>query len=284
MARKTSIRFFEDSPVRAVWNDEDSKWWFSATDVISALTESGNPRIYWATIKRRNPSIAAITSKLKMKADDGKYYNTDVINESGLNLVTALIPSPKAEVFDKWMKNMETDLDEKSRLKAYELFESGFINNIEIGTVNGLKQIHGYIFGGLYDFAGQIRNVNISKGDFMFAPYMYINESLKSVEAMSEESFEKIVKKYTEMNIVHPFREGNGRSTRIWLDLMLKKNLGMCIDWSRIKKTEYLEAMRDSVVDTSHITHLLKGALTDEINNRDIIMKGIDYSYYYESS
>lgn len=283
MTNKTSIRFFEDVPVRAVWNEEDSKWWFCAQDIVSALTESRNPRVYWATVKRRNPELAGSCRKLKMKAGDGKFYNTDVIDERGLNYVIALVPSRKTEVFSKWMKNMESGVDEKSRLKAYELFESGFIDNIEVGTVKGLQQIHGYIFGGLFDFAGQIRTANISKGDFIFAPCMYLGQSLAPIGAMKEGTFEEIVKKYVEMNIAHPFMEGNGRSTRIWLDMMVKKNLGKCVDWSRINKNDYLAAMRDSVADASLIEALLRGALTDDIQSREVIMKGIDYSYYYET-
>lgn len=283
MQNKTSIRFFEDEPVRAVWNEEDSSWWFSAVDIVSAVTKSSNPRVYWATVKRRNEAIASISKSMKMMAEDGKAYNTDVVDEKGLNNLIALFPSRKAEVFQKWIRNMETDLDEKSRIKAYELFESGFVDNIEVGTVRGLEQIHSFIFGGLYDFAGKIRTLNISKGDFMFAPCMYLEESLSAIEKMGESSFDAIIKKYVEMNIAHPFMEGNGRSTRIWLDLMLKKNLSMCIDWSKIDKKEYLNAMSESVADPSHIRALLKGALTDDINNRELIMKGIDYSYYYEA-
>ena len=158
--QKTSIRFFENIPVRAVWDAESSKWWFCAMDVAEALTKTSNPRVYWATLKRRNARLIAICKQLKLKARDGKFYNTDVVDESGLNTVIALIPSKKADVFARWLKNMETSLDEKSRQKAYELFESGFIDNIEVGTAKGLQQIHGYIFGGLYDFAGQIRMVH----------------------------------------------------------------------------------------------------------------------------
>ena len=172
--QKTSIRFFENIPVRAVWEEESSKWWFCAVDVAEALTKSKNPRIYWATIKRRNIQLIAICKQLKLKAKDGKFYNTDVVDEKGLNTVIALIPSKKSEIFAKWLKNMETSLDEKSKQKAYELFENGFINEIEVGTTKGLQQIHGYIFGGLYDFAGQIRTCNIAKGGFAFAPAMYL--------------------------------------------------------------------------------------------------------------
>lgn len=283
MKNKTSIRFFEDTPVRAVWNEEDSSWWFSAVDIVSAVTKSSNPRVYWATVKRRNKAIASIARSRKMMAEDGKTYNTDVVDEKGLNILIALVPSRKAEVFQKWVRNMETDLDEKSRLKAYKLFESGFVDNIEVGTVRGLEQIHSFIFGGLYDFAGKIRTLNISKGDFMFAPCMYLRESLSAIEKMDESSFDAIVNKYVEMNIAHPFMEGNGRSTRIWLDLMLKKNLSMCIDWSKVDKKEYLNAMSESVANPSPIRALLKGALTGDINNRELIMKGIDYSYYYET-
>ncbi len=177
----------------------------------------------------------------------------------------------------------ETSVDEKSKQKAYELFESGFINNIEIGTAEGLKQIHGYIFGGLYDFAGQIRTLNIAKGGFTFAPAIYLDGALSHIEAMPETTLREITDKYVEMNVAHPFMEGNGRSTRIWLDLILKKNLKKCVDWSQINKTNYLNAMRESVYNSDTVFSLIKNALTDDINNREIIMKGIDYSYYYET-
>ncbi len=281
--QKTSIRFFEDIPVRAVWDDESSKWWFCAADIAEALTKSKNPRSYWNKIKSRKNELSTICRQLKLKARDGKFYNTDVVDETGLNTVIALIPSKKSEFFARWMKNMETSLDEKSKQKAYELFESGFIDNIEVGTSKGLQQIHGYIFGGLYDFAGQIRTVNIAKGGFAFAPALYLDGALAYIEKMPESTLEEIVKKYVEMNVAHPFMEGNGRSTRIWLDLILKKNLKKCVDWSLIDKKDYLSAMRESVSDPAKIYELIKNALTDDIHNREIIMKGIDYSYYYET-
>lgn len=283
MTNKTSIRFFENVPVRAVWDEASAKWWFCAMDIAEALTKSKNPRSYWNAMKRRKIELSTICRQLKLKAKDGKFYNTDVVDERGLNTVIALIPSKKSEVFAKWMKNMETSLDEKSKQKAYELFESGFIDNIEAGTAKGLQQIHGYIFGGLYDFAGQIRTVNIAKGGFAFAPAIYLDGALAHIEAMPENTIEEIVKKYVEMNVAHPFMEGNGRSTRIWLDLILKKNLKKCVDWSQIDKTAYLEAMKESVDNPEKIYQLLKNALTDEISSREIIMKGIDYSYYYET-
>ena len=170
----------------------------------------------------------------------------------------------------------------KSKQKAYTLFDSSFINAIEVGTVKGLQQIHAYLFGGLYDFAGQIRTLNIAKGDFAFAPAMFLHENLLLIEKMPEDTLENIVKKYVEMNVTHPFMEGNGRSTRIWLDLILKKNLKKCVDWSKIDKRQYLAAMEKSPVDSRDIYELIKGALTDDINNREVFMKGIDYSYYYE--
>jgi len=279
---KTSIRFFDDIPVRAVWDEGTSKWWFCAVDIAEALTNTKNPRVYWATIKRRNPELIAICKQLKLPARDGKTYLTDVIDDSGLNTTIALIPSKKAAVFLKWMQTMGTSIDEQSKQKAYSLFENGIINDIEVGTIQGLRQIHAYIFGGLYDFAGQIRTVNISKGGFMFANALYLDETLQSIEKMPESTFEQIVQKYVEMNIAHPFREGNGRTTRIWLDLILKKNLSKCVDWSQIDKKDYLDAMRKSVTDANLIFELLQNALTDKIDDRKIFMKGIDYSYYYE--
>lgn len=279
---KTSIRFFEDIPVRAVWDDETAKWWFCAVDIAEALTISKNPRIYWAQFKRRNSQLITICKQLRLTAADGKKYMTDVVDDAGVNAIIALIPGKKSIVFEKWLKGMGISIDDKSKQKAYELFESGLISTIEIGTVKGLQQIHAYLFGGLYDFAGQIRTLNIAKGSFAFAPAVFLQDNLQLIEKMPEDTLENIVKKYVEMNVAHPFMEGNGRSTRIWLDLILKKNLKKCTDWSKIDKKEYLTAMQESPVDSSHIYELIKGALTDDINNREIFMKGIDYSYYYE--
>lgn len=279
---KTSIRFFDDIPVRAVWDEQSSKWWFCAADVAEALTKSKNSRSYWNAVKRRKPELSTICRQLKLTASDGKKYKTDVVDEDGVNTLIALVPSKKSVVFKKWLTDMGTTIDEKSKQKAYELFESGIIKDIEVGSVKGLQQIHSYIFGGLYDFAGQIRTVNIAKGGFAFAPAMYLQENLLKIEKMPEDTLENIVKKYIEMNVAHPFREGNGRSTRIWLDLILKKNLGKCTDWSKINKRVYLAAMKKSPVDGRDIFSLIKNALTTEIDDREIFMKGIDYSYYYE--
>ena len=162
------------------------------------------------------------------------------------------------------------------------LFDSGKINTIEAGTVEGLKQIHKFLFEDIYDFAGQIRDVNISKGNFRFAPVMYLEQALENIEKMPQSSFDEIVEKYVEMNIAHPFREGNGRATRIWLDLIFKKELKKVVDWNKIDKEDYLSAMERSPIKDIEIKHLLQNALTNKINEREIFMKGIDVSYYYE--
>ena len=279
---KTSIRFFNNIMVRSVWDEDTSTWNYCAMDIIDALVHPVNPRVYWAVFKRRNPELITKCKQLKLTASDGKKYLTDVIDDDGLNLLYLKLPKKDTSIFENWMKNLETSIDEKSRLKAYELFDSGAINDIEEGTIKGLQKIHGYIFGGLYSFAGQIRDKNISKGGFTFAPVMYLNQTLKDIEKMSEDNVDEIISKYIEMNIAHPFLEGNGRSTRIWLDLMLNKHLNKCVDWSKIDKKDYLDAMRESVVEDTHISQLIKSALTSDISNRELIMKGIDYSYYYE--
>lgn len=284
MILKTSIRFFDDVPVRAVWIEEASAWYFAAVDVAFALSESTNPRSYWYALKKRNPELPTICRQLKLPSRDGKKYLTDVVDETGLNTLIAIIPSKKTTVFQKWLAGIGSSLDEKSKEKAYSLYEDGVIDDIEVGTVNGLKQIHSYLFGGLYDFAGKIRTKNISKSGFMFANARFLDEVLQKIENMPEESIEQIVDKYIEMNLAHPFMEGNGRSTRIWLDLIFKKNLGLCVDWSLIDKKAYLSAMERSPLDGRDILKLIKGALTDKINDREIFMKGIDYSYYYEES
>ena len=173
-------------------------------------------------------------------------------------------------------------IDELSKEKAYKLFNGEIINEFEIGTTKGLQQIHKYIFDGLYEFAGEIRSKDISKSNFRFASTLYINEVLKNIEKMPENTFEEIVKKYVEMNIAHPFLDGNGRATRIWMDLTLKKRLKKCINWSKIDKTDYLQAMERSPIKDLEIKVLLEDALTEKINDREVFMKGIEQSYYYE--
>ena len=173
-------------------------------------------------------------------------------------------------------------IDEKSLQKAFQLFESGDIERMEIGTTKGLQQIHKYIFGGLYDFVGKIRDKNISKGGFRFANALYLNEILPKIEQMPENTFEEIIAKYVEMNIAHPFMEGNGRTMRIWLDLILKKRLNKVINWQLVDKTLYLQAMERSPINDLEIRFLLKENLTSDTENREIIFKGIEQSYYYE--
>lgn len=169
-----------------------------------------------------------------------------------------------------------------SKGKAIKLYDSGKINTVKVGTFAGLKQIHKYLFEDIYDFAGKMRDVNLSKGSFRFAPVMYLAQALKSIDKMPQSTFDEIVEKYVEMNIAHPFREGNGRATRIWLDLIFKKELKRVVDWNLIDKNDYLLAMERSPIKDIEIKHLLKNALTDQIDERNVFMKGIDVSYYYE--
>ena len=288
---KISIRFFNDQEVRAVWNDETGGWFFSVLDVVGVLNVQSDytkTRNYWkwlkAKLKREGNQLVSATIQLKLLAADGKRYATDVLDAQGITELVKAFPNNKAAGFLDWFLYSDNTIDGKSKQKAYALFESGLIESIETGTVKGLQQIHAYLFGGLYDFAGQIRSVNISKGGFSFAQALYLHDTLKQIEAMPENDFEEIIDKYVEMNVAHPFREGNGRATRIWLDMMLKKNLRLCIDWSQVDKRTYLDAMQHSVTDTEMLKFLLRSALTDKIADREIFMKGIDYSYYYEEN
>lgn len=287
--QKISIRFFDDREVRAVWDEAGAKWWFSVLDIVGVLNaqdDYAKNRNYWKYLKTKlrneGNEVVSGTNQLKMFAPDGKRRLTDVLDNDGVISLAKSFPNNKASRFIEWFTNSDESIDGKSRSKAYALFESSLIDSIEVGTVRGLQQIHAYLFGGLYDFAGQIRTVNIAKAGFQFAMAQYLEQTLKNVERMPEDSFENIIDKYVEMNVAHPFREGNGRATRIWLDLILKKNLQLCIDWSHVDKRKYLEAMTRSVADPTSIKDLLRSALTDKINDRDTFMKGIDYSYYYE--
>ncbi|MBQ1175761.1 MAG: Fic family protein [Treponema sp.] len=290
-ATKISIRFFNDKEVRAIWDEENSKWWFSVLDVVGVLNTQDDyekNRNYWkylkAKLKKTLPELVSDTTQLKLTAADGKKYKSDVMDYNQVIELAKNFPNNKSAPFIQWFTYSDETVDAKSKTKAYALFESSLLDSIEVGTVNGLKQIHGYLFGGLYDFTGKIRTVNISKGGFKFAAAEFLPETLDQIEKMSEDSFDQIIDKYVEMNVAHPFREGNGRTTRIWLDLILKRSLKKCVDWSQINKKDYLEAMEQSVLDSNKIKFLIQNALTDKINDREMFMKGIDYSYYYEEA
>ena len=291
MNHKISIRFFDDREVRAVWDEENSKWWFSVLDIVALLTDQDDyskTRNYWkylkAKLKKENSQVVSVTTQLKFLAPDGKKRLADVMDYNGIIALGKTFPGTKANRFIDWFTFSDESIDGKSKTKAYALFESSLIDTIEIGTTKGLQQIHAYLFGGLYDFAGQIRQKNISKGGSQFAMARYLGDTLKQIAQMPENSFGEIADKYIEMNIAHPFMEGNGRSTRIWLDLILKRRLKKCVDWSKIGKDDYMNAMKQSPANSLIIKSLLKNALTDEINSREMFMKGIDYSYYYEEN
>ena len=286
---KISIRFYKDHKVRAVWDNEKNKWWFSVLDIVGAINVQDDyekNRNYWKylknKLKREGSEVVSATTQLKLTAPDGKKRLSDVLDNEGVNDLAKNIHNAKAMAFLDWFVYSENSIDGRSKKKAYTLIENNLVDDKDIGTIKSLQQIHAYLFGGLYDFAGQIRTKTIWKDGTLFCRAEYLMKNLAIIEEMPENTFDEIANKYIEMNVAHPFMEGNGRSTRIWLDLILKKRLGMCVDWSKINKKEYLEAMRKSTTDATAIKALLISALTDKIDDREIFMKGIDYSYYYE--
>ena len=286
---KISIRFYNDKEIRAVWSEERQKWFFSVLDVVGAFNQQDDyekNRNYWkylkAKLKKEQSELVSVTTQLKMKTPDGKMRLTDVMDMDAVRQLAMAFPNNKAMAFIDWLTSNDNSIDGQSRKKAYTLFEGNLLDSIPVGTVQGLQQIHAYLFGGLYDFAGQIRHKTIWKDGTLFCRAEYLVENLRQIEKMPENTFDEIVDKYVEMNVAHPFMEGNGRSTRIWLDMILKKNLRKCVDWSLIDKREYLAAMRASTTNPLPIKTLLRNALTDDITSREIFMKGIDYSYYYE--
>ena len=286
---KISIRFFNDREVRAIWDDEHAKWWFSVLDIVGVLNEEPDytkVRNYWKylknKLKKENNQLVSATNQLKLLAPDGKYRLTDTMDSNGVIELAKHFPNNRAMKFLDWFLYSDTSIDGQSKKKAYTLFESNLINEFEVGTTRGLQQIHAYLFGGLYDFAGQVREKSISKGGYQFVYAQHLKSKLQQIDTMPQTTLETIILKYAEMNKAHPFMEGNGRSTRIWLDLMFKKYLKKCVDWSKISKENYMNAMIISTMDSSVLEQLIETALTNKINDREMFMKGIDYSYYYE--
>ena len=255
MPNKKSIRFYKDHEVRALWDEERSSWWFSIVAICGAITDSPNPRKYWSVLKTRlkksGNELTTRCSQLKMTAADGKRYATDCFAEDDIIQLVRVIPSKKSEDFLDWFVYSDNTLDGQSKKKAYTLLESGLLDSMKPGTVKCLQQIHAFLFGGLYDFAGKIREKNIAKGGFRFANSMYLVPALEAVEKMPESTFEEIIAKSVEMNVAHPFMEGNGRATRIWLNQILNKSLGKVVDWQYIDKDDYLSAMERSPLQGS---------------------------------
>ena len=233
-------------------------------------------------LRKEENELVSATTQLKLTAADGKKYKTDVVSQIDVEKLAKVIPNNQATAFLDWFTYSDNTIDGRSKKKAYTFIESNLVADKDVGTVKALQQIHAYIFGGLYDLAGKIRTNTIAKGNTLFCLAEHLHSFLKTVESMPENTYDEIVDKYVEMNAAHPFMEGNGRSTRIWLDLIFKKRLGLCVDWSQIDKREYLDAMIASQMDSTKIRELLKPALTNKIDDREIFMKGIDYSYYYE--
>ena len=288
---KKSIRFYNDHEVRAVWDEENSKWWFSATDIVRAINDEENyvkAGNYWRWLKRKlntdGIQLVSITHDFKFQAPDGKQRFADALDSDCVQTLAENYPNNRARSFLHWITYSDNSIDGQSKKKAYTLVESGLLDSMMPGTVECLQQIHAYLFGGLYDFAGKIRTKTISKGGTVFCRAEYLMQNLEMIEKMPQGTFDEIADKYVEMNMAHPFMEGNGRSTRLWLDLIFKKQLKVCVDWSRIDKKDYLDAMHRSTTNSTRIKNLLKQALTDRIDDREIFMKGIDYSYYYEQS
>ena len=286
---KISFRFYKDHEVRAIWDDDLYKWWFSVLDVVGAINDQADyqkNRNYWKYLKtklrKEGNELVSATNQLKLTAADGKRYNTDVLDAEGITMLAKYTNNQRAMDFLDWFTYSDNTIDGQSRKKAYAFWESNLVADKDVGKVKSLQQIHAYLFGGLYDFAGKIRTKTISKGNTIFCLAEHLHQYLQTVENMPDNTFDEIVDKYVEMNMAHPFMEGNGRSTRIWLDLILKKRLGRCVDWSKIGKRDYLNAMIESEKDSGKIRALLGQALTDRIDDREIFMKGIDYSYYYE--
>ena len=235
-------------------------------------------------LKKENNQLVSVTNQLKLLAADGKKYNTDMLDSAGIIELSKSFPNNKAMKFLDWFLYSDTSIDGQSKKKAYTLFESNLINEFEVGTTRRLQQIHAYLFGGLYDFAGQIREKSISKGGYRFVYAQHLKSTLQQIDAMPQITLEEIISKYVEMNKAHPFMEGNGRSARVWLDLILKKRLKKCVDWSLISKRDYMNAMVLSPTNSQVLKTTIESSLTDKINDREMYMKGIDYSYYYEEN
>jgi len=280
MEIKSTYIVINNTNVKTIWFK--NQWYLSALDVVKAIINPKSVKTYWSKLKDRYSELKPHTIQIKFKSYDNKHHPMWFITMNGLNLLAYIVPIKNRKGLIELINDLRMSKDDQSKLKAYSLWNSGIYKCFDVGTISGLQQIHGYIFGGIYDFAGQIRNKNISKNGFLFSLCQHFIDILHNIDKMSQSTFDQIIEKYICMNIAHPFMEGNGRATRIWLDLILKKELNKCVDWSKISKQDYFKAMIKSHNDSSLLNKLLKQALTNKINDRETFIKGIDTSYYYE--
>lgn len=269
---KTMTRFYEDNPVRTVMAGNSRKWLYCAEEVCSVLTDSRNVKSYWATIKRKYSEISEHVMQLRL--DEGLKRSTDVVDLEGVKQIAARTSYEDKSEFIRWASGAGKTLFDKSKLKAYELFDC---TGLEIGTTNGLKQIHKHIYGGLYSFAGQIRVIKL--GGISQIPSSYISDNLDLIAEPYDDSLSSVVNKYALMLAERPFEKGSGRSLRIWTDMLLRYRYGLCVDWSKVGKREYHHAMKDAPKDIASAVSLFRKALSDEIGSRALFMKGIDYSF-----
>lgn len=282
MKPNTLIRYYNETPIRCRWDKSKNEWSYAVMDVIESLVKPAYPRKYWNTFKHRRPELLKKTKSIKLTSSDDKKYATDVMNYGTLECLLGYLKYNKKEEFLNWAKSLANPLDEESRIKAYSLIDNDLLNEAEVGTFAGLQKIHSYLFEGLYPYAGKIREKNISKSGFKFVTYGKLADELKKIDEMPETSLDEIIDKYVQMNIAHPFEDGNGVATRIWLNQIFRKNLNKVIDWSRINKEDYLKAMEASPTDSSEINNLFFFALVYETESKEVFLRGIDFSYSFE--
>lgn len=282
MKASCPVKILNGKTVRIVWSEPASTFLYSATDLVLAFANSKNPRIYWNAIKRRHPEIRKYCSQAKLLAADEKQYKSDVLTCDGINELVLILKHPNRRYLIDWIRGSNEPVNEQAKKRAYDLFGTNILKTDEIGTFIGLRKIHAYLFDGLYKNVGRVRTKNVVKNGVEYANYTFLKQILTHIDSMSSNTFDEIVEKYVEMNIAYPFLDGCEQSMRIWLDQMLKNKLEKCINWAKVKREDYLEAMKESPYNDSQIKKVLKRAISIKILDKNVYQTGLDSSFFYE--
>lgn len=272
---KTMLRFYNGIPVRTIWDKGESKWWYSAEDVGRALIRSRNSKAYWAMLKRKDPKLNEIKRQLKM-VESGELHITDLVDIGGVGKIAALTKSRDKSEFIEWAQSAGKMIDDKSKFKAYELFDC---LGLEVGTSWGLRQIHKHVFDGIYKDAGDFRVIKIP---YARIPRNYVGNNIDTIVEPPDKTLTDIVFKYVMMVCEKPFEHGSERSLRIWVDMLLRRRYNLCIDWSKVNKRTYEHAMSSAPADISSVRLLFRRAIGENVNNRELFMRSIDYSFYID--